>query len=152
MSTFILILVVASIAYLILFHKPYHYTESDLKKWFSSKLIEISVNLENDIEKDKKGEYAHAGQQTFDKRGAITYLLVDKHYARFDVSDTNRLSTNDIIGTVGYETLESKAHDLGLVIQLEEKDVEGDGVVPFNDIDEYIDDYPRYYVVTLSGW
>jgi len=152
MSTFILILAAAGIAYLILFNKPYHYAEADLKKWFSSKLIEISENLENDIEKDKNGEYAHSGQQTFDRRGAITYLLVDKHYARFDVSDKNKLNTKDIIGTTGYETLESKVHDLNLVIQLEEKDVEGDGVVPFDDIDEYIDDYPRYYAVTISGW
>ena len=152
MSTLILILVAASIAYLVLFHKPYRYTESDLKKWFSSKLIEISMNLEKDIEKDKKGEYVHAGLQTFDKRGAITYLLVDKHYARFDVSDTNSLSKVDILATVGYAALESKVNDLSLVIQLEEKDVEGDGVVSFDDMDEYIDDYPRYYVVTISGW
>ena len=32
------------------------------------------------------------------------------------------------------------------------KTVEGDGVDTFDSLDEYIDDIPRYYTVTISGW
>ena len=84
MSTFIMLLIAASFIYLIYFYKPHHHSEADLKKWFSGKLIEIAENIEIDIEKDNKGEYRHAGLQTFEKQGKITYLLVDKNYARFD--------------------------------------------------------------------
>ena len=68
MSTFIIILLIAGIAYLALFHKPKNHSEAELIKWFSSKLSDISINLEDDIEKDKKGEYTHSGKQSFDKR------------------------------------------------------------------------------------
>lgn len=152
MTTFVIIMITAGIAYLVLFHKPYHYSEADLKKWFSTKLVEIAENLENDIKRDTKGEYPHAGLQTFDKRGSITYLLVDKSYTRFDISDKNNLDTVDIIETQGYGQLENKVRALNLTMRLEEKAVEGDGVNTFDEIDEYIDDFPRYYTVTIGGW
>ena len=152
MSTFVMLLIAASFIYLIYFYKPHHHSEADLKKWFSSKLIEISENIENDIEKDNKGEYRHAGLQTFEKQGKITYLLVDKNYARFDISDTNDLDSTDIILTSGYKTLEDKINNLNLSMRLEENDVDGDEVETFDQMDEYIDDYPRYYTVTISGW
>ena len=152
MSTFVMLLIAAGIAYLVLFNKPYHYSEEDLKKWFSSKLIEISENIEKDIEKDNKGEYRHAGLQTFDKQGQITYLLIDKNYARFDISDSNSLVATDIIQTSGYKQLEDKINNLNLSMRLEEKDVDGDDVETFDEMDEYIDDFPRYYTVTISGW
>lgn len=152
MSTLIFILLAAGIVYLALFHKPQHHSEADLKKWFSSKLVEIAKNIETDIEKDKSGEYPHAGKQSFDKRGAITYVLLDKHYSRFDVSDKNMLSLQNIKETDGYRSLEAKAQRLNLSILLEEKEVEGDGVESFNELDEYTDDFPRYYTVTISGW
>ncbi len=152
MSTFIIILLVAGIVYLALFHKPSHHSEAELKKWFSTKLMEIAVGLESDIEKDKQGEYPHAGKQSFEKRGSITYLLRDKNNTRFDISDKNNLRSQDIIETVGYKTLQQKTDALNLVIRLDEKEVEGDGVNTFNELDEYIDDFPRYYTVTISGW
>lgn len=152
MSTFVIILLAAGVAYLALFHKPYHYSEADLKKWFSSKLFEIAENLEKDIKKDSAGQYPHAGLQTFDKRGQITYLLVDKQYARFEISDKNNLGTVDIIETSGYSQLQDKVNELNLSMRLEEIAVDGDGVDTFNELDEYIDDLPRYYSVTISGW
>jgi len=48
--------------------------------------------------------------------------------------------------------LEDKARSLDLKIRLDEKAVEGDGVDTINELDEYIDDYPRYYTLTISGW
>ena len=152
MSVFIFILLVAGIVYLAIFHKPQNHSEADLKKWFSSKLSDIADTLEGDIEKDKAGEYAHAGIQSFEKRGAINYVLRDKRYARFDVSDKNNISVKDVMDTDGYNKLEKKTRALNLSIRLEEKDVEGDGVDTFNELDEFIDDFPRYYTVTISGW
>lgn len=152
MSTFIFILLVAGIAYLALFHRPQNYSETDLKKWFSSKLLNIAANLENDIEKDTRGEYPHAGKQSFDKRGMIVYLLLDKNYSRFDVSDKNAISLPDLMATAGYKKLEEKTRNLNLSMRLEEKEVSGDGVESFNELDEYTDDFPRYYTVTIGGW
>ena len=152
MSTFIFILLAAGIAYLAIFHKPHNYTEAEIKKWFSSKLLDITAGLERDIEKDIEGEYPHAGKQSFSRRGSITYILLDKRYKRFDISDKNALRTQDIIDTDGYRALENKARSLNLKIELNEKEVEGDGVDTFNELDEYIDDFPRYYTVTISGW
>ncbi len=152
MSTFVIILLVAGIAYLAIYHKPHNHSEAELNKWFSSKLSDIADNLEGDIKKDKDGEYAHAGKQSFEKRGAINYILRDKNYARFEISDKNNISVKDIMDTDGYNKLDAKARDLNLSIRLEEKYVEGDGVETFNELDEYIDDFPRYYTVTISGW
>jgi hypothetical protein len=152
MSTLIIILCVAGIAYLALFNKPKNHSEAELQKWMSSKLIEISANIESDIEKDKMGEYPHAGRQSFTKRGSINYLLTDKHYARFDISDKNTLTVDDIKLTPGYKTLSDKINGLNLTLILEEKEVDGDDIESFNELDEYIDDYPRYYTVTISGW
>ena len=152
MSTFVIILLLAGIAYLAIFHKPYNHSDAELKKWFSSKLSEIADNLEADIKKDEDGEYAHAGRQTFEKRGAIDYVLRDKKYARFDVSDKNNISVKDVMDTDGYHKLSAKTRELNLSILLQERDVEGDGVETFNELDEYIDDFPRYYTVTISGW
>lgn len=152
MSTFILILLAAGFLYLVIFNKPQHQSEAELKQWFGSKLSDIAVKLESDIEKDKKGEYPHAGKQSFDKRGEIIYTLLDKNYARFDISDKNFLSAKDIIETEGYKALDRKARELNLLVRLDEREVEGDGVDTFNELDEYIDDFPRYYTVTVSGW
>ena len=152
MSTLVIILLIAGIAYLAIYHKPHSHSESELRKWFSSKLSDIADNLEGDIKKDKDGEYAHAGKQSFEKRGAINYILRDKNYARFEISDKNNISVKDIMNTDGYNKLDAKAHNLNLSIRLEEKYVEGDGVETFNELDEYIDDFPRYYTVTISGW
>jgi len=152
MSTLVIILLAAGIAYLAIFHKPQNHTDAELKKWFSSKLSDIADRFEADIEKDKEGEYSHAGKQSFEKRGVITYTLHDKNYARFDVSDKNDISLSDIKDTAGYSKLEAKTRDLGLSILLEEREVEGDGVESFTELDEYIDDFPRYYTVTVSGW
>lgn len=152
MSTLIFILLAAGIVYLALFHKPQQHSEAELKKWFSSRLSDIAAGLEADIEKDKQGEYPHAGRQSFDSRGVITYVLRDKNYARFDISDKNALGTQDIMATEGHRELEAKVRALGLSMLLAEKNVEGDGVDTFNELDEYIDDYPRYYTVTISGW
>jgi len=152
MSTFIFVMLAAGITYLALFHKPQNHTDAEIKAWFSSKLEEITARLDADIDQDKLGEYPHAGKQSFTKRGAITYVLLDKHNARFDISDRNLLSRNDISATQGYKKLHDKTQALHLTVRLDEVMVDGDDVDSFNSLDEYIDDFPRYYTVTISGW
>ncbi len=152
MANIIFIVLLAGFVYLVLFYKPAVVSDEQIVGWFSSKLTDISEKLEADIELDKKGEYNHAGKETFAKIGAITYLLRDKNYDRFDISDTREIAAADLRATQGYKVLEKKALGLGLSFQLKEVDVEGDGVESFDEIDEYIDDYPRYYIVTVRGW
>lgn len=59
---------------------------------------------------------------------------------------------DDITATQGYSKLASKVNELGFLLKLEEKAVEGDDVDSFYELDEYVNDFPRYYVVTVSGW
>lgn len=152
MSTLIFSFLVTGFVYLALFNKPQHTTTEQLKNWFSRELADIAANLEQDIEKEIRGEYPHADRQTFNNRGMITYLLLDKNKMRFDISDKYALSSSDITSTEGYKTLIAKIRELNLSIILEEIHVDGDGVSSFNELDEYIYDYERYYTVTVSGW
>lgn len=152
MNTLIVILIAVVVAYLFLSHKPTHYSVDELKSWFSSRLIDIAAGLESDIDKDNKGEYRHAGLQTFDKRGEITYLLRDKNNARFEISEFHELKIQDILGTEGYQKLKDKAQLLNLSIHLKENQVLVKGVESFDEPEEHIDDYPRYFSVTISGW
>ncbi len=152
MSTFVIIALLAGFAYLVFIKKSQWHSDEELSRWFSSKLSDIAERLEHDIELDKKGEYPHAGRQSFDKRGMIVYTLLDKAYARFDVSDKNAIGTLDIMETEGYKKLDAKVRELNLSIRLQEQQVEGDDVESFDELDEYIDDFPRYYTVTIDGW
>ena len=152
MNTLIIILLVCGIVYLALFNRPNHDTVPQLKNWFSSQLVKIAGQLEQDIQLDKQGQYPHRGRQSFEPRGSITYTLVDKGYSQFDISEFNDLAAGDIESTDGYLQLKDKAERMRLFIRLDEIEVEGDGVSDYFDIDEYIHDIPRFYTVTVSGW
>jgi len=152
MNTIIIILLICGIAYLALFHRSKQETVPELKHWFSNQLISISKNLEKDIELDKQGHYAHPGRQSFEPRGSITYTLLDKNLSRFELSQFNELTSGDIESTQGYQHLRDKVESLGLSIRLDEIEVEGDGVETWNELDEYVDDIPRFYTITISGW
>lgn len=152
MSTFIIIALLAAIAWLVFAKKPYWHSDEDLGAWFSSQLAAIADRLQDDIALDQKGEYPHEGRQTFEKRGRIVYILRNKLRARFDISDKNAISVRDIMETEGYRKLDAKVRELNLSIRLQEHQVEGDGVESFDELDEYTDDIPRYYSVTIGGW
>lgn len=155
MNTFIILLLVAGFIYLVLFHKPVNTTKTELNTWFSLKLSEIANHLEKDIEQDKNGQYPHAGQHSFKKKGEIIYTLQDKRGNRLDVSDRNPVNTKSIISTDGYIELEQKAKLLNLSITLKENEIDttdDDTEAPYQDDDEYIDNHYRYYTVTISGW
>lgn len=154
MNTFLIILFAAGFIYLLLFHKPVNTTEEELKAWFSSKLSDIVAHLEQDIEQDSKGLYPHKGRHSFKKHGSIIYTLPDKNGNRFDVSDRNPVNVKSIMNTDGYKQLEQKAQALNLSILLEENeiDVSDDDTESLYQMDEHINDYLRYFTVTISGW
>jgi hypothetical protein len=152
MNTIIVILLICGIAYLAFFHKSRDASVPELKSWFSKQLETIGKNLVNDIQLDKQGHYAHPGKQTFQPRGSITYTLLDKSISRFELSRFNELTPADIESTPGYVKLDDMARQLGLEVRLDEVEVEGDGVSTWNELDEYVHDFPRFYTVTVSGW
>jgi len=61
------------------------------------------------------------------------------------------LTSGDIGSTQGYQQLKDKVEDLGLSIRLDGIEVEGDGVQTRIELDEFINDYPGFYTVTVSG-
>ena len=152
MNTILIIFFICCIAYLALFHRPRQDTAAELKQWFSDQLVIISEGLENDIALDKQGNYPHTGKQSFTPKGSITYTLLDKNRSRFELSQFSELAASDIESTQGYQQLKDKVQHMGLSIRLDEIGVEGDGVQSWNELDEYINDYPRFYTVTISGW
>ena len=152
MNTILIILLICGIAYLALFHRPKQETPAELKQWFSAQMVMISEVLEKDIALDKQGHYPHSGKQSFEPKGSIMYVLLDKDRSRFELSQFTELGTSDIESTRGYLQLKDKTESLGLSIRLDEIDVEGDGVQTWNELDEYTADYPRFYTVTISGW
>ncbi len=152
MNTILVIILICGIAYLVFFHRPGQETAAELKRWFSDQLVIISEGLEKDIALDKQGHYPHSGKQSLAPAGSITYTLSDKNSSRFELSQFSELSSGDIESTPGYQLLRNKAEGMGLSIRLDEVEVEGDGVETWNELDEYINDFPRYYTVTVSGW
>ena len=152
MTTIVIIVLICGIAYLALFHRPKQETTAELKQWFSSQLVIISNGLEKDIELDKQGHYPHSGRQSFEPKGSITYTLLDKSQSRFELSQFSELTSEEIESTQGYAQLKDKAAGLGLSISLDEIELEGDGVSTWNELDEYVNDIPRFYTITISGW
>jgi hypothetical protein len=152
MNSILIIILICGIAYLAIFHRPKQDTVAELKHWFSNQMVNISESLEKDIEMDKQGHYAHAGKQSFEPMGSITYTLLDKSLSRFELSQYSELTTEDIESTQGFAQLRDKAASLGLNISLDEVEVEGDGVETWHELDEYIYDFPRFYSITISGW
>ena len=152
MSTLILILVLLLVAYMVFNHRPPQISVAELSTWFSVKLNEIASNAEADVSLEKQGHYRHKGMQNFAAIGKITYELVDKQYRRFDIAELNALRLEDIKSTEGYQRLQDWDDKASVQVSLDEVVTSGDGVTSWDDVDEYIDDIPRYYTVTLSGW
>ena len=152
MTTLLVIALLCGIAILAFVHKPREETVPEIRQWFSAQLGEISKNLADDIEQDRRGHYPHSGRQSFEPRGSITYTLLDKSLSRFELSQFSELTSADIESTPGYATLRETVNSMGLELRLDEIEVEGDGASTWNELDEYVYDIPRYYTVTVSGW
>ena len=152
MSTLILVLALLLIAYMIFNHRPHQVSVTELGSWFSVKLDEIASKAETDISLEKQGHYRHKGMSNFASIGKITYELLDKDYSRFDISELHAFQLKDMESTEGYQRLLAWADKAGVHVEFGEVVTEGDNVTSWDEVDEYIDDIPRYYTVTLSGW
>jgi len=124
----------------------------DLIKWLNFHITHISQQVEDDIDKEKKGFYQHAGETDYSSKGFIEYTLNDKTDARLQVSENSLLSLNDIKSTEGYQQLLAETKRLGVQITLKEFNVDGDDVESSDELDEYIDDEERYFVIRVFGW
>lgn len=125
----------------------------ELLKWLDHHLTQISENVSNDIEKEKKGFYPHKDKKTeYHSKGYIDYELKDKHGKRLIVSEFSLLKTEDIEQTAGYSLLESTVQKLGYELQLKRLTVDGDEVDSYGDLDEYIDQKDEYFVIRVTGW
>ena len=152
MSYLIVLVLILAIAYIAINHRPKHPSVAELSEWFSVKLDEIAKNAATDIALEKQGHYRHKGMQTFASVGKITYELIDKNYSRFELSELHAFDLQNIESTEGYQRLRTWAQEAGVSLELNEVITEGDGISSWDEVDEYIDDVPRYYTVTLSGW
>jgi len=124
----------------------------DLLKWINHNLSQISQHIEADIEKEKQGFFVHEGKTDYQSKGAIEYTLKEKTGKRLEVSQRSLLTLDDIKNTDGYRQLETVTRTLNVSLSIQEKNIDGDEVESFEELDEYIDDIERYFVITVSGW
>ena len=54
--------------------------------------------------------------------------------------------------THNYQRLKAITEASGYSIELKEINIDGDGVDTYEELDEYTDDFERYFVITISGW
>ena len=124
----------------------------DLLKWLDFHIAQISQQIESDIEKEKKGFYPHPGKTEYSSKGYIEYELKQKTGERLLVSERSLLTLSDIKHTESFKQLALKAQTLNLQLEIKEKNIDGDEVESYIELDEYIHDIERYFVITVSGW
>ena len=124
----------------------------DLLKWLDFHIAQISQQLQDDIEKEKQGLYPHAGKNDYASKGAIEYVLSEKNGQRLEVSERSLLSLNHIKNTEGYRQLVAKAAELNVKVKIDVIIIDGDEIESSEELDEYIDDEHRYFVISVYGW
>lgn len=124
----------------------------DLLKWINYQLIEISMEIEADIKKEKRGFYPHAGKEDYQSKGYIDIVLREKTGKRLEISSHSLVTVTDIENTEGYQQLRVEASKLHATVSVKEVEIDGDEVETMEELDEYIDDVHHYIVITVSGW
>jgi len=125
--------------------------------WINHFLQSIVEKIDSDIEIEKLGFYPHPENQqalnsTADSLGYIQYTIKDKAGKRLQVSELNLLACNSIKMTENFQRLKSLVNNAGYQIELKEISIDSDGVQIYEQLDEYCDDFERYFVITVSGW
>lgn len=124
----------------------------DLIKWLNHYIEQISLQVASDIVKEKKGFFPHSEKANYNSKGYIQYELQEKTGKRLEISERSLLTLNDIENTDGYKHLISVCNDLNIKLSLEEINVDGDEVEDSSELDEYIDDEARYFVIRIADW
>ncbi len=125
--------------------------------WINHSLLSIIQTISDDIETEKQGFYPHPENQqalnpTADSLGYIRYIIKDKAGKRLELSQYSLVSCNSIKMTENYIKLKSLVNDSGYNIELKEINIDDDGVETYDELDEYTDDFERYFVILVSGW
>jgi hypothetical protein len=125
--------------------------------WINHSLIPIIETVGDDIETEKLGFFPHpeneqALNERADSLGYIRYILKDKSGKRLELSQFSLVSCNSIKMTQNYQQLRKLVNDAGYVIELKEINIDGDGVEIYEELDDYIDNYDRYFIIVISGW
>ena len=125
--------------------------------WINHSLITIIEKVNDDIETEKLGFYPHPENQQAlnekaDSLGYIQYVIKDKAGGRLELSQFNLVSCNSIKMTENYQKLKSLVNEAGYVIELKEINIDGDGIETYEELDDYIDNYERYFIIVISGW
>jgi len=125
--------------------------------WTNHFLLTIIDKIDDDITTEKQGFYPHPENQqalnaAADSLGYIQYEIKDKAGKRLQLSEFDLVSCNSIKMTKNFQQLKSYVTAAGYQIELKEIHVDGDGVESYQELDEYCDDFERYFVITISGW
>ena len=125
--------------------------------WINYSLTAILDKVADDIEREKLGFYPHpeneqALNERADSLGYIQYILKDKAGGRLELSRFSLVSCNSIKMTENYQKLKSLVNEDGYTIELKEVNIDGDGIETYEELDEYIDDFERYFIILISGW
>ena len=125
--------------------------------WINHSLLALTTSVIDDIETEKQGFYPHpenqqALNQQADSLGYIKYLIKDKTGKRLELSQFSMVSCNSIKMTENYRKLKSLVNEAGLNIELKEINIDGDGVETYEELDDYVDSYERYFIIIVSGW
>ena len=125
--------------------------------WINHFLLSIIRSVSDDIETEKQGFFPHPENQqalnpSADSLGYIQYIIKNKTGQRLELSQFSLVSCNSIKMTENYRQLKSLLNDAGYNIELKEINIDGDGIETYEELDEYTDDFERYFVILISGW
>ena len=125
--------------------------------WINHSLRPIIETVLDDIETERQGFYPHpenlqALNPAADSLGYIQYTLKDKAGKRLELSQFSLVSCNSIKMTENYQALKALVNENGHTIELKEINIDGDGVDTYEELDEYVDDFERYFIILISGW
>lgn len=125
--------------------------------WINHYLNSLLQTIIDDIETEKQGFYPHPENQhalnpSADSLGYIQYTIKNKNGDRLELSQFSLVSCNSIKMTENYQKLKTLLNDAGYNIALKEINIDDDGVETYEELDEYTDDFERYFVIHVSGW
>ena len=126
-------------------------------EWINHSLLPLVEKVTDDIETEKLGFFPHpenlnALNERADSLGYIQYIIKNKAGGRLELSQFNLVSCNSIKMTENYQKIKSLVNDAGYTIELKEINIDGDGIETYEELDDYVDNYDRYFLIVISGW
>lgn len=126
--------------------------------WIDRYLHTLVATLQNDIAMEQQGLYVclqdQQNQQDLkpESLGYIQYLVKDEAGKRLELSQFSLVSCNSIKMTESYQLLKSFTDSHNYTIELKEINIDANGEDTFETLEDQLDDFERYFVITISGW